>query len=87
MTLSAIVCDLASPLASRLQGKVDLLIFNPPYVPTEEEEVSVAAEKRGIESSWAGGLSGMAVTSRLLCQVKVTSQFFLFRMIVPNGVP
>jgi len=69
--VSAIVCDLAGPLASRLRKNVDLMIFNPPYVPTGEEEASTAAVTRGIESSWAGGSSGMAVTNRLLNQVEV----------------
>jgi len=75
--VSAVVCDLAAPLASRLGGIVDLLIFNPPYVPTEEEEASAAAAKRSIESSWAGGSNGMSVTNRLLRQVEVTNVYAL----------
>jgi hypothetical protein len=31
-------CDLLSPLLARARGKIDVLIFNPPYVPTEEDE-------------------------------------------------
>lgn len=32
--------DLASALEDRLAGQVDILIFNPPYVPTTSDEVS-----------------------------------------------
>lgn len=35
----AIAGDLLLPMLPRLAGKVDVLLFNPPYVPTEDEEV------------------------------------------------
>lgn len=41
-------------------GIVDLLIFNPPYVVTEPEEIS----GKGIERSWAGGLKGRQVIDK-----------------------
>jgi hypothetical protein len=71
MSVSAVVCDLAGPFAARLRKKVDVLIFNPPYVPTDEVEVAEATSNRGLESAWAGGSSGMTVTNRLLDQVQV----------------
>ena len=69
--VEAIVADLATPLLSRLTRGIDLLVFNPPYVPTEDSEAFCAQDARGIEGSWAGGSIGMQVTDRLLDQLDV----------------
>eukprot|EP01125_Pyxidicula_operculata_P008809 TRINITY_DN2923_c0_g1_i1.p1 TRINITY_DN2923_c0_g1~~TRINITY_DN2923_c0_g1_i1.p1 ORF type:complete len:192 (-),score=14.24 TRINITY_DN2923_c0_g1_i1:809-1384(-) len=61
VTVETVRCDLVSPLFSRLKGKVDLLVFNPPYVPTDDEEVG----SDNIEAAWAGGTDGRLVTDRL----------------------
>lgn len=77
--LDVVLGDLASCLSS---GSVDVLIFNPPYVPTEElpsQPENVADEgldrNAGFERdshllslSYAGGLDGMETTNRLLEQ-------------------
>ncbi|GBF93092.1 hemK methyltransferase family member-like [Raphidocelis subcapitata] len=63
-------CDLLRPLARRLAGGVDLLLFNPPYVPTPDEEV----ERDGIARAWAGGHRGRRVIDRLLPQVPAATQ-------------
>lgn len=37
-----VVTDLVHGLERRLAGSVDVLLFNPPYVPTPEHEVHIA---------------------------------------------
>lgn len=65
-------------------GSIDMLLFNPPYVPTPDEEVvdfngngntstkcDGSFENRvvGIEASWAGGLHGRRVIDRAIPQI------------------
>ncbi|XP_058453492.1 uncharacterized protein LOC131431663 [Malaya genurostris] len=69
--LSVINMNLLSGFKS---GLIDLLIFNPPYVPTcgqsdgrLEEQLDQFDEKRyDLVRSWAGGFDGMMITSRIL---------------------
>ena len=64
--LSPVCTHLLSALQSRCAGKIDLLLFNPPYVPTSEEEER-AAQKRGLlEGSWAGGSYGTSLLDDLI---------------------
>ncbi|CBK24169.2 uncharacterized protein [Blastocystis hominis] len=51
----------------RLQNKVDVLLFNPPYVPTSSEETFLPT----IESAYAGGEKGREVIDVLLPNVQV----------------
>ncbi|KAG9082512.1 S-adenosylmethionine-dependent methyltransferase [Ceratobasidium sp. UAMH 11750] len=60
------ICDLVGPLRSRIRQNIDILIFNPPYVPTEEEEALEAQAQGSIAGAWAGGFDGMVITNRLL---------------------
>jgi release factor glutamine methyltransferase len=63
--LELLMCDLAGPLLSRLSNSVDIILFNPPYVPTPDEEVGGS----GIEASWAGGKDGCRVIDRSISQI------------------
>lgn len=54
--------DIASGLEKRLAGLVDVMVVNPPYVPTPEDEVG----REGIASAWAGGENGRAVIDKIL---------------------
>ncbi|KAI1828033.1 methyltransferase domain-containing protein [Xylaria intraflava] len=71
--LGAVQGDLATPLRDR---SVDVLVFNPPYVPTAElpseeapgdgAEGSFEADSYLLALSYAGGRDGMETTDRLL---------------------
>ena len=58
-----------------LPGSIDLLIFNPPYVPTntlgDEEEFNDPSRCNGeLVKSWAGGVDGCDVINRLFEELK-----------------
>jgi release factor glutamine methyltransferase len=60
-----VMTDLAQAIRPQVDGKVDVLIFNPPYVPTPSAEVG----GNGISAAWAGGCKGREVLDRLLPSV------------------
>lgn len=43
-----------------------MLLFNPPYVPTSEEEEEAAQSGAGIAGSWAGGATGTRLVDALI---------------------
>ncbi|KAJ1347443.1 hypothetical protein KIN20_002495 [Parelaphostrongylus tenuis] len=57
---------------NQLESKVDILLFNPPYVPTDE------IAQNDLERCWAGGLHGRGIMDRLLSRVP--------RLLSNNGV-
>lgn len=58
-----LVCtNIAAGLEGRLRGLVDVMVVNPPYVPTPEDEVG----REGIASAWAGGENGRTVIDKIL---------------------
>lgn len=64
--LNPVLCNLLDPLRYRLTGQIDLLVFNPPYVETEEAEMTATQQQRDIGGAWAGGNFGMTVTNLVL---------------------
>ena len=56
-------------LAAMRPGTVDVLVFNPPYVPTSEEELAEAIAAVDISAAWAGGERGRRVLDRMLPMV------------------
>ncbi|KAG8932148.1 S-adenosylmethionine-dependent methyltransferase [Tulasnella sp. 418] len=79
--LSPVLTSLTQSLLPRLKSKVDILLFNPPYVPTEHEELASAQVDSGISGAWAGGSDGMELTNLLLDNVgdllSETGRFYL----------
>ena len=83
-SLKVIHCDLETSLLPRMKHQVDIILFNPPYVPTEDCEVmdidgttiitTTACEgDRDIENyiaaAWAGGKHGRRVIDRAIPQI------------------
>jgi release factor glutamine methyltransferase len=73
--LEAIQCDLGTDLLPKFCHQIDAIIFNPPYVPTPDDEVA----GNGIEASWAGGERGRRVVDRAIPQIAEL-------LSVPHGV-
>ncbi|KAH8086667.1 S-adenosyl-L-methionine-dependent methyltransferase [Cristinia sonorae] len=68
--IDSVTTSLVSSLLPRIQRAVDVLIFNPPYVPTYTSEAQEAQDGRDIRGAWAGGINGMQVTDMLLEHVE-----------------
>jgi len=74
-TTDAICADLLGSLLPRLAGRVDVLLFNPPYVPTDDDEVisestALRSSSEGLlAAAWAGGARGRRVIDRALPQI------------------
>ncbi|KAI0757333.1 S-adenosyl-L-methionine-dependent methyltransferase [Daedaleopsis nitida] len=70
VSIEPVLGSLVGPLRQRLKHSVDILLFNPPYVPTDSDEADIAQQDGDIAGAWAGGRDGMALTDSLLDQVK-----------------
>ncbi|KAL7418161.1 methylase [Mrakia frigida] len=69
VAINPILTSLTTSLLPRLDHKIDILLFNPPYVPTSLAEMDLTQNAPGIGSTWAGGEDGMDVTAVLLSQI------------------
>lgn len=47
-------------------GGVDILLCNPPYVGTSEDEAAAAGSDKGISAAWAGGTDGRGLTDKVI---------------------
>ncbi|GHJ84029.1 hypothetical protein NliqN6_0431 [Naganishia liquefaciens] len=68
VNINPVRASLVDPLLARIRAVrgVDVLLFNPPYVPTEELELLQTQQGADIGATWAGGLDGMKVTDIIL---------------------
>ncbi|KAF8168239.1 S-adenosyl-L-methionine-dependent methyltransferase [Crassisporium funariophilum] len=68
--IQVVNASLAAPFHHRLKHNVDVILFNPPYVPTTEEEAYGAQDSKNLEGAWAGGSDGMQITNIFLDRVE-----------------
>lgn len=64
-TVQVVRTNCVSGLETRLRSKVDILLCNPPYVCTSEEETKTC----DIYASWAGGEQGRNLTDLVIRQL------------------
>ena len=78
--LEVVNCDLVGPILPQIKNKVDVLVFNPPYVPTDENEIDPLSP---IALSWAGGYRGRTVMDRLFPLVpQIMSPYGVFYLLI-----
>jgi release factor glutamine methyltransferase len=80
---SVVQCDLLSCL--RASVRVDVLVFNPPYVPTDKEDAWAGQ----VAYAWKGGIRGMEITWKVLDSLPVISLFgsiWYKDILSPDGV-
>ncbi|KDN41970.1 S-adenosyl-L-methionine-dependent methyltransferase [Tilletiaria anomala UBC 951] len=90
--LSPIISNLLSNVEARVHGKVDVLVFNPPYVPTSAEEEAQAqcsytgenGSESKIEAAWAGGSMGTRLLEMLI-EGSGSVRWPLEEMLAPGG--
>lgn len=66
VSLQPVLTSSVEALRPRVDGAVDLLIFNPPYVVTTEEEEEAGQVRAGLDGAWAGGASGTKILDTLI---------------------
>jgi release factor glutamine methyltransferase len=60
-------CNLLSGIHLALQKGIDIVVFNPPYVPTPINEILHSDD--GIERSWAGGERGRVIIDEFIQEI------------------
>ncbi|PSN49046.1 hypothetical protein C0J52_09627 [Blattella germanica] len=79
--IEVVTMDLLS--AVQWRNRVDLLIFNPPYVVTPSEEVIGKGAHGDLTRSWAGGVRGREVMDRLFPMIpNILSPYGIFYLLV-----
>ncbi|KAL3312996.1 HemK methyltransferase member 2 [Cichlidogyrus casuarinus] len=85
--VDCICCDLSSPLSDSFKKKVDLIIFNPPYVPTTLDEFERSDDI--LIKSWSGGPCGRIVIDQFVekCLDFLSVNGCLYLLLVKENLP
>ena len=46
--------------------KIDIMIFNPPYVPTSNEELNKSQNDKLLSAAWSGGIDGRIIIDKFI---------------------
>lgn len=78
--VDAVRGDIINCISTRAEGFADVVLFNPPYVPTSSSEVQHA--ESSVTATWAGGIDGREV--RFFCLIDPL--YSIFNLIIPHCV-
>jgi len=71
--LEVLRCNLMESIKDRLLHEIDLVVCNPPYVVTSDDELTYARNSKsndiGIQAAWAGGSDGCSSVTNSLIQL------------------
>ncbi|MGM0469104.1 MAG: HemK2/MTQ2 family protein methyltransferase [Promethearchaeati archaeon] len=71
--ITFIKSNLFGSFPESLKGRFDIIIFNPPYLPSIEKEDIFKSEEN--DRSWEGGIKGFEIFLKFLVQVKKFMNF------------
>ncbi|VDD74186.1 unnamed protein product [Mesocestoides corti] len=85
--LDSVCADLLSTVRQTPGGLADILLFNPPYVPTDSSEL--ASAKSSLTAAWAGGNHGREVIDRFIRQFApiIAKSGVLYLLLVRENKP
>lgn len=78
--------DLIQPIQHKLQNNVNVILFNPPYLPTDDPSL---LQYDNIDAAYAGGINGREVTDRVLSIIPhiMNVNSIIYMVLVPANLP
>ena len=49
-----------------MESEIDIMIFNPPYVPTSSEELNKSQNDKLLSAAWSGGIDGRVIIDKFI---------------------